>query len=471
MDEMIKFNPLHYANPNFRDTYFKNKKVEKEKYMKDFGFEKSGKGKITVEHNTFSKQFLRYFNIVLIKDSDNFGIYNYKKHVYEIDAQKIIRRIIKKLFDFTKEKPWNPQLGNLVIQTILHDCSIFIDSFDSGNYINLQDGVLDLKAFELKEHSPEYYCTIQIPIRFCCNIETPIFYQFLDDITCGDEELKRVLQELIGNCLSNETRAEKAFFFIGNGANGKSVLAKVIQALVGERNCSSTTLSELSKTFGLSQLLGSKVNIAAENNASAFSSDVFKAVVSGDRVEINRKYREAITVTLCTKLIMLFNELPQTTDSTYGFFRKLMIVPFNRTFSDDEKDVRIFEKMEPEMSGIFHWALDGLKRLQENDFIFSKCEACDTALNNYQESINPVASFFNHNYKPDENQTIRKSEVYDFYERFCIDNSYSPVDRQKFWRGWRAYCSLHNINFKIKRIKGYEYIEGISPLNNNLEDK
>lgn len=470
MDSISKFNSFNYLNPSFKKEYYYEKKVDKKKFMKDFGFEKSKKGKIDVEHNTFSKQFLRYVNIVFIKDSDSLGIYNYKKHVYEFDAQKILKRIIKRLFDFTKEKPWNPQRGNLVIQTILHDCSTFIDSFDSGDYINLQDGVLDLKSFELKKHSPDYYCTIQIPIRFNDNIETPTFNQFLDDITCGDEELKIVLQEIIGYCLCNETRAEKAFFFIGNGANGKSVLAKVIQALVGTRNCSSTTLSELSKNFGLSQLIGSKVNIAAENNASAFSSDVFKAVVSGDRVEVNRKYREAITVTLCTKLIMLFNELPQTTDSTYGFFRKLMIVPFNRTFSDDEKDVRIFEKMEPELSGIFHWALDGLKRLKENDYVFSKCELCERALNNYQESINPVASFFIHNYKPDEGQTIRKSEIYDLYEKFCIGNSYSPVDRQKFWRGWRAYCSLHNISFKIKRIKGYEYIEGISPIKDYLED-
>lgn len=472
MTEITKFNVLHYLNPKFKKDYVNDrKKVDKDKYMKDFGFEESEKGKIVFEHNTFSKRLLHYIRVVYIKDSDNLCIYNYKKHIYENDAQKILKKIVKRLFDYSKGMPWNLQRGNQAIQTILHDCSMSVDEFDSGKYINLIDGVLDLDTFELNKHSPDYFCTIQIPIRFSDNVETPKFIQFLDDITCGDEEIIRLLQEIIGYCLCNETRGEKAFFFVGNGANGKSVLAKIIQALIGAKNCSSTTLSELSKPFGLAQLIGSKVNIAAENNAAAFSSDRFKAVVSGDTVEVNRKYREALMVTLHTKLIMLFNELPQTTDSTYGFFRKLIIVPFNRTFTDDEKDVRIFEKMESELSGIFHWALEGLKRLRENDYVFSECEACKKALHAYQESINPISSFFRNNYKVEEGYSIKKSEIYNSYEHFCLDNSYPSVDRQKFWRGWKAHCSLNKFDYRIKKIQGYEYIEGISLINNNLEEK
>ena len=69
MDSIIKFSSINYLNPSFKKEYYYEKKVDKKKFMKDFGFKKSKKGKIDIEHNTFSKQFLRYVNMVFIKDS------------------------------------------------------------------------------------------------------------------------------------------------------------------------------------------------------------------------------------------------------------------------------------------------------------------------------------------------------------------------------------------------------------------
>ena len=283
----------------------------------------------------------------------------------------------------------------------------------------------------------------------------------MDEVTCSDKELQSVLQEIMGYCLCNNTKAEKAFFFIGNGSNGKSVFSKILQKLVGDENCSSTSLSELGKSFGLSQLVNSNVNIAAENNANAINSEIFKAVVSGDKVEVNRKYKEALTINLHTKLVMLFNELPESNDLTYGFFRKILIVPFNRTFTDSEKDVHLFDKLLDELSGIFHWALEGLKRLQKNDYVFSNCEACEKALEQYKNNLNPAALFFQQYFQIDDSSQVKRSDIYRIYLEYCQQNSYSPLQCQKFWRALKAYFADKGFNFRIKKIKGYEYLEGI----------
>lgn len=434
---------------------------EQEEFLLSMGIAKE-KDNFKLEHNQFSKFAFDYIQVVLKGNQKELSIYNFKKGVYENEyVEETLGKIIKYLLNYITDL-WNPSWEDLIIKTLKRDTHTVVNNFNNGEFLNLKDGVLDLETFELKEHSPQYYSTIQLPIEFKKNAKTTVFNKFLDDITCSDEELITILQEIVGYCLCNSTKAEKAFFFIGNGCNGKSVLAKVIQLLVGESNYSNTPLSALSGNFGLASLINSNVNIAAENNNGKLNSEIFKAVVSGDTVEINRKYRDAISVPLHTKLIFLFNELPDNGDLTHGFFRKIIIVPFNRTFKGAEIDVDMYSKLEKEISGIFQWAIDGLKRLKENDYKFSSCSASDKCLEDYKRELNPVAEFFDTHFKLNSNQQIKRSEIYNRYQEYCYKNSYETLQCQKFWKLLKAHWSDRGYNFTLKKIKGYEHFVGFN---------
>ena len=108
------------------------------------------------------------------------------------------------------------------------------------------------------------------------------------------------------------------------------------------------------------------------------------SVISGDKISISIKYQDDISYAPICKLVFLVNSLPVTSDMTYGFYRKLLIIPFNHKFTNDEKDVDLFEKLKMEMPGIINWALEGLRRLKENHFQFSQCDAAKKALQSYQ---------------------------------------------------------------------------------------
>lgn len=420
------------------------------------------KGNFKLEHNQFSKFAREYIQIVLRGNQKEFSIYNFKNGVYEnVCVEETLGKIIKHLLNYITNL-WNPSWEDLIIKTLKRDTHTVVNNFNNGEFLNLKNGILDLETFELKEHSPQYYSTIQLPIEYKKTTSTTIFDKFLDDITCSDDELKTILQEIIGYCLCNSTKAEKAFFFIGDGCNGKSVLAKVIQLLVGESNYSNTPLSALGGNFGLASLVNSNVNIAAENNNGKLNSEIFKAVVSGDTVEINRKYREAISVPLHTKLIFLFNELPDNADLTHGFYRKIIIIPFNRTFKGAEIDVDMYQKLENEVSGIFLWAIDGLKRLKKNDYKFSLCSVSDKCLEDYKKELNPIAEFFDTHFKLDNNCQIKRSEIYNRYQQYCCDNSYEILQCQKFWKFLKAHWNDRDYNFTLKKIKGYEYFVGFN---------
>ena len=232
--------------------------------------------------------------------------------------------------------------------------------------------------------------------------------------------------------------------------------------LSGDGNFSNTSLSAIGGNFGLAQLSSSNVNISAENNSAKVNSEVFKAIVSGDTVEVNRKYKDAISVKIHTKLVLLFNSLPDCDDLTYGYFRKILIIPFNQRIQKEDIDVSLIDKLKEELPGIFHWAIQGLKRLQKNNYKFSDCEASNVALSKYKEELNPVTIFFDENYAFRNGLSVKRSDIYKSYCNYCINNSIDVLSCQKFWQCLKAYFADKNQPFDLKKIKGNDYVKNIT---------
>lgn len=430
-----------------RDFPSKGSCDEKE-LLNDFGYERFLNG-YKLNHSKFSRTFRKYVTMVMMRNGE-LAVYNHSLGIYETDCEEILHKLIKHCMNIARDL-WNPADASIALRAIRHDTLHVVNSFNNDEIIVLEDGVLDLSDYRLYPHSPKYLSTVQLPFGYGSAAATPIFDAYLDDITCGDEELKAVLQEMTGYCLCNSTSAEKAFFLVGNGCNGKSVYARLLQSLVGESNYSTTSLSALNGTFGLASLMNANVNISAENNGERLNAEIFKSIVSGDVVEVNRKYKDAISVRLHTKIVMLFNELPDSNDLTYGFFRKIMIIPFNMSISREKIDVNLPEKLKEELPGIFRWAIGGLKRLREQEYVFSACKACDQALEAYKTSLNPAAPFFEACFDLIPDKSVRKSEIYRTYLRYCAENSYDPLQCQRFWKALKSYLTIKALHSAARK--------------------
>ena len=123
-------------------------------------------------------------------------------------------------------------------------------------------------------------------------------------------------------------------------------------------------LSKFSEKFGIEGIVDKSLNIANENElGGAISTESLKALISGDPINISRKFKKAINVKSNIKLIFLLNTLPDTLDNTHGYYRKILIIPFNRVFKCDEMDKDLPEKVSEELSGVLNWALEGAERL------------------------------------------------------------------------------------------------------------
>ena len=351
----------------------------------------SGHDTIHFDPNVFAKYM--YEAVIAVRDeNDNVYLYNRNKGVYEEAKDWMLQILCKQLMNQISDQ-WSLNYERLGMESFRREVHTVISEFRAVRYINLKNGILDIYKKELLKHTPKLHSLSQLNIKYQKGAKCPLFEKFIEDITDGDEELAVVLQEIVGYCLSQSTKAEKVFFFYGGGRNGKSVLAGIMEQLVGKRNVSHVKLSELNGNFGLYPMLHKTLNIAAENHfAGKFNPDRLKEIASGDSVNVNIKYQDAVSQAMYCKLVFLANSLPPVSDHSFGFFRKLMIVPFLVTIK--EPDVDLSDKLKKELPGILNWALVGLRRLVKKKYQFSHCEVIETYTRKYYEQQNPTGLFF-----------------------------------------------------------------------------
>jgi len=145
------------------------------------------------------------------------------------------------------------------------------------------------------------------------------------------------------------------------GANGKSVLAEVIRHIAGPDNVSNVPLAKLTDRFGLDNLPGKTVNISTENELGDkhLNTQNFKAITGGDVVNVEQKYKDSFSCELFCKLLISVNQLPKTLDHSHGYYRRLVIVPFQKVFREEEQDPNLLDKLLTELEGILVFALEG----------------------------------------------------------------------------------------------------------------
>ena len=310
---------------------------------------------------------------------------------------------------------------------------------DKHDFICLENGMFNLKNFEVYPHAKDYFSTIKIGVKFDPdNIPScERWEQFLEE-TIQTEGPIRQMQEFFGYCLTRETRYQKCLLNLGPGADGKSLVSKVLRALCGPENCSSVSFNELQDQFYRASLYNMQVNISTEIGNQAMESEFFKAIVTGDPISAAFKNVDPFTFVPFCKLVFATNKLPKVLDNTDGFYRRLLPIKFKQQFLGDNDDKYLEDKLMAELDGIFAWSLIGLMRLQEQDG-FTECEETEELLGGYKRLNNPVYAFAEDclvvgDYEYGET----KEGLYKAYRKYCSENGYRTSHRENFFRELKA---------------------------------
>ncbi len=321
--------------------------------------------------------------------------------------------------------------------------------------INLKNGtfVIDENGFSLRDFDRSDFLIYQLPFDYDPTAKASKFQKHLDKVL-PDKESQILLAEYLGYVfMPQETlKLEKALLLYGSGANGKSVLFDIMAALFGKDNITSFSLRSLTNENGYYRaILANKLVNYTSEIGGTLETAVFKQLVSGEPVEARLPYGVPFVMEQYGKLIFNCNDLPKDVEHTDAYFRRFIIIPFIVRIPDDEQDKELAKKIiHDELSGVFNWVLDGLKRLlaQRN---FSKCEAALNQLETYRRESDNVQMFL------DEESLEKSIEAPKFLKE--IYAQYSQYTRVS---GYKA-CSSHTFSQRLRslgfiferRSKGY----------------
>ena len=442
------------------------KKLAHERLLYDHGFVfDEAKGKLVFNANLFVRGCLRRIDLCLVAGA-YFCAYHRDGYWVQLDDLKV-SRILRDILHEAIPNVWKTSYDKEYMAALRLSVQPVEAMNQNRSFLNLKNGMLNIETMELVDHKPSFYSTIRIPIEYRPDAKCPRFEQFLHEIMGGDQERILLIQEMMGYFLTAETTIQKAFFFHGSGANGKSLLAKVITLLCGEENVANVPLSDLGTRFGLQNLPDKTLNISTENEFSekALNTQMFKAITGGDVVNVEQKYKTAFSCKLICKLLVLLNTLPQTKDLTHGYFRRLVLIPFNRRFEGEADDKELLRKLLVELEGILIFALEGLKRLRSQNYVFTESSSVNESVEVYRREQNPVIEFVEDMVRVSPESRVKRPDIPNVFREWCIANGHDEwarKDTQAFWSLFRVAMADRGWEYATKKVQGTVFLTGLA---------
>lgn len=326
-----------------------------------------------------------------------------------------------------------------------------ISDIENQVLINVQNGTLSItgKKNILREFKNEDFLTYQLNFSFDEKAQCPLFQNFLDDVL-PDKTKQLVIAEYFGSIFikSDILKLEKMLILFGEGANGKSVIFEIFNALIGETNISNFSLENLTDRNGYYRaMIGQKLVNYASEISGRINPAILKQLASNEPIDARLPFGEPLTIKNYAKLIFNCNVLPQTDENTNAFFRRFLIIKFDKVIDEKMQDKELaFKIISSELSGVFNWILQGLERLllQKN---FTYSQAVERALYSYKTSSDSVLLFLSENSaKKSIKSYLQIQNLFDSYRLFCQDWNCRYSNKSQF------IAKLKTLGYEIKRM-------------------
>ena len=338
---------------------------------------------------------------------------------------------------------------------------------DNPNIINCQNGVVDLRTKELIEHHPSQKQMKTTKVAYDPSSRCPNFKAFLNSIFEGDQELISWMKKCLGYQLTGLVSEQVFFVAYGTGANGKSTLYETIIDLLGDYagtmqfetilagdKSNTRTLEAVGRLQGMRMLLASEVD-----SNKRLSEALIKQLTGGDTLTGAKLYGGSYEFRPQHKINLLGNYIPQTTDTSYGMERRIMVIKFGKQFTSGERDISLPEKLKLEAEGIFAWMVEGAYlwynevESRAGSSALGSCKAIDVATKSYLSDNDTLGTFLTDCTLKEPCTETSSKDLYECYTNWCHLNGETYRIPQKLFSDRlkeRGYL-------KKRRASGYLY--------------
>src|SRR5215208_1838273 len=378
----------------------------------------------------------------------------YEDGIWPTVAETSVKAEIANVIETAKPEGIKPTASILASVTELTRIKVFVpdEQWDADpDILVCKNGSLRVSTGELSEHRPGHYATSAVPYEYDPDVRPVIWDYFLRNTV---PSAANFLQEFAGYALITEIAHELAVWLFGPPGSGKSTFIAGLQAMLGHR-AGILGLADLERSrFTLADLPGKTLVVASEQPSSYLAStNTLNAIISGEPLQVERKYHDPFTVIPKAKVCWAMNELPRVADANSGLFRRVKVVAFP-ALHENERDPEIKRAIATEGAGILNWALEGLRRLRERGY-FEVPAGVEDATEQFRETNDVPALFVEDRCIKEPNAEAQAAKLYREYKYWCEENGHRPQSSTRVASDWQR------LGFERKRTMSGTVYQGL----------
>jgi len=327
--------------------------------------------------------------------------------------------------------------------------------------IGVRNGVIDLRTGNLAANKPELLITKYIDVDYDRDASCPLFKVFLNQVFENDADTLDAVHRLTGLTMTGRTGEEVIVFCVGTGANAKSIFGNILTSILGQYAVtapSSLLASRRSDDHGarsdLAMLRGNRlVSINELPGGMTLDETVTKQLAGREPITARFLHKEFFTFEPQFTPWVRTNHRPIIKGTDNGIWRRIVIVPFKRTFSLAEQDKNLEGKLSSERPGILAWLVQGAMLYLKNGLQNSK--VMRDQLREYRTDSDLLGEFLADHTTVSADFEEKQSNLFAHYKIWCEQNELKPSSKRTFTE------QLKERGFGERKTGPYRYYTGL----------
>jgi putative DNA primase/helicase len=333
------------------------------------------------------------------------------------------------------------------------------DHWDSDHWLlGTPGGTVDLRTGKLRPADPAYMITKLTSVAPAETADCPQFMKFMEEVTLGDPELIRFLQQYLGYCLTGDASEQQLVFLFGKGQNGKGILQSVAEKIMGEyaQTAAMETFAAQQgerHSTNIAMLKGARLVTGSETEEGrAWAEALIKQMTGQDKLTARFMRQDNFTFQPTFKLFFIGNHKPVLRNVDDAMKRRLNFVPFR--FKPQMRDERLEEKLLSEAPGILRWMLQGCLDWQANGLVRPQVVLDATA--EYFQSQDLLTQFIEDECEIGADHREQTALLFGAWTLYAMNAGEKSGSRRSFTE------ALMRLGFEPGRTKTFRYFNGLS---------
>lgn len=301
------------------------------------------------------------------------------------------------------------------------------------NLIPVNNGIFDYDTKKLLPFSPDYVFVSKCKVNFNATATNVVIHNdddgtdwdvdsWIHELT-DDSQVEQLIWQIIGAVIRPNVRWDKVIMpYSTKGNNGKGTLCRLLRNLCGVGNHTSIAINDINKNFRLSPLLHVSAVIVDENNVTGYLDDAstFKALITGDQVQIEEKYKAPVDFRFSGLMVQCVNFMPRVNDKTSSFYRRILMVPFEKCFTGAER--KYIKEDYLNRQEVLEYVLYKVLEVIPSYYEFDVPDVCTSLLDDYKTFNDPVRQFAEEMLPELKWQLVPNKFLYDLFKAWYEEN-------------------------------------------------